>query len=121
MIYVGSLSKSLAPGLRLGYIVASRVLMRELRGLRRLMLRQVPVGIQRAFALFVALGHHDALMRRTSQSYASVPRCCSSRWHFMCPSCARKQLQHRRRLVLGAGAAGTRHRALAERAAPRAC
>jgi GntR family transcriptional regulator/MocR family aminotransferase len=69
VIYVGSLSKSFAPGLRLGYIVASSELARELRGLRRLMLRHPSAFVQRAFALFVSLGHYDALMRRTSQSY----------------------------------------------------
>ena len=69
VIYVGSLSKSFAPGLRLGYIVASSELARELRGLRRLMLRHPSAFVQRAFALFVSLGHYDALMRRTAQAY----------------------------------------------------
>ena len=69
VIYVGSLSKSFAPGLRLGYIVASAELVRELRGLRRLMLRHPSAFVQRAFALFVSLGHYGALMRKTSQAY----------------------------------------------------
>src|SRR5271170_8186613 len=37
VLYVGSLSKSLAPGLRLGYVVAPAPVIRELRALRRLM------------------------------------------------------------------------------------
>jgi GntR family transcriptional regulator / MocR family aminotransferase len=64
VIYIGSLSKTLAPGLRLGYVVASRELIMELRALRRLMLRHPVTYIQRAFALFLSLGHHDALLRR---------------------------------------------------------
>ena len=38
--------------------------MRELRALRRLMLRYVPGNNQRAVALFLALGHHEKLLRR---------------------------------------------------------
>jgi len=64
VIYIGSLSKSLAPGLRIGYIVASAALIAELRALRRLMLRHPSAFIQRAFALFVSLGHYDAQLRR---------------------------------------------------------
>jgi GntR family transcriptional regulator/MocR family aminotransferase len=70
VIYIGSLSKTLAPGLRLGYIVADPAVLSELRSLRRMMLRHPPANNQRAVALFLSLGHHDALVRRLTQAFA---------------------------------------------------
>ena len=70
VIYVGSLSKTIAPGLRLGYVVADSELLEELRGLRRLMLRHPPANNQRAVALFLSLGHHDSLIRRLTSAIA---------------------------------------------------
>jgi DNA-binding transcriptional MocR family regulator len=58
VIYVGSVSKSLSPSLRLGYIVAPRALIAELRELRHAMLRHPSAFLQHAFALFLSLGHH---------------------------------------------------------------
>ncbi len=69
VIYVGSLSKSLMPGLRLGFLVADARLVTELRALRRLMLRHPPGNNQRAAALFLANGHFDVLVRRIHRVY----------------------------------------------------
>ena len=64
VIYVGSFSKSLFPGLRLGYLVGSAPFIREARALRASVLRHPPGHIQRTTAYFLSLGHYDALIRR---------------------------------------------------------
>lgn len=67
VIYVGSFSKSLFPGLRLGYLVGSEVFIREARALRTSVLRHPPGHIQRTAAYFLSLGHYDAQIRRMAE------------------------------------------------------
>lgn len=69
VLYTGSLSKNLDPGLRVGFLVASKEVIREARALRRLMFRHPPANNQYALALFLALGHYDSLVQRMNQVY----------------------------------------------------
>ncbi|WED23354.1 PLP-dependent aminotransferase family protein [Vibrio sp. JC009] len=69
VIYVGSLSKSLSPGLRIGFMVAEANLIKEVRKLRRLMYRHPPSNNQRTCALFISLGHYDTYVRKLRNSY----------------------------------------------------
>ena len=68
VVYIGSLSKALAPGLRLGYVVAPAPVIAELRDLRRLMLRHPPSNNQRAMATFIALGHYRGHLMRVAST-----------------------------------------------------
>ena len=69
IIYVGSLSKSMSPGLRIGFMVADEQLIAEARALRRLMYRHPATNNQRQTALFLSLGYYDSYLRKLRTLY----------------------------------------------------
>ncbi len=70
VLYIGSLSKSLMPGLRMGFVTGPAELIAEVRALRRLVLRHPPGNNQRVAALFLSLGRHDSLIGRLHRAYS---------------------------------------------------
>ncbi|MDN3639125.1 PLP-dependent aminotransferase family protein [Simiduia curdlanivorans] len=69
VIYLGSLSKTLSAGLRLGFMIAPPELIRAVREQRRLMSRFPAANNQRTAALFLSLGHFDATTRRLQKIF----------------------------------------------------
>lgn len=69
VIYIGSLSKTLSHGLRIGYLVAPAQLIQELRALRRMVIRHPPSNNAYAAARFIAQGYHEAFIRRLNHTF----------------------------------------------------
>ena len=69
VLYAGGLSKSLLQGLRVGYLVADREVIREARALRHHMLRHPPVNNQRSVALFLQRGYFDRYIATLTAIY----------------------------------------------------
>jgi GntR family transcriptional regulator/MocR family aminotransferase len=63
-VYLGTFSKFLSPGLRLGFLVGDPSLVSAVRERVRLTVRQVPSPLQRAMALFIESGDYARSLAR---------------------------------------------------------
>ena len=76
VVYVGSLSKTLSPSIRMGFIVADRDIIDPARTIRTLTVRHPPSIVQETTAMFLAQGYHDVHLSKIREIY-------SQRWHIM--------------------------------------
>lgn len=64
VVYIGSFSKSIFPGLRLGYLTADTRVVEHARAIRTLSERHPPGLTQRTVAYFLSEGHYNSHSRR---------------------------------------------------------
>jgi GntR family transcriptional regulator/MocR family aminotransferase len=69
VLYVGTFSKTLGPGLRLGFLVAPETLIPALATMRQIIDWSPPAAAQRAMADFLRGGHLGRHLRRTRSAY----------------------------------------------------
>lgn len=69
VIYLGSLSKGLSPGLRLGYLAAEPEFIEAARDLRGTILRHPPIVLQLTAAAFLRFGYYESQLRRLHRDY----------------------------------------------------
>ncbi|TSE25859.1 HTH-type transcriptional regulatory protein GabR [Tepidimonas sediminis] len=69
--YLGTFSKVLYPGLKLGYLVVPRALVEDFRQAHYDLNRPGQLPLQAALAEFIELGHFASALRRARQAYAA--------------------------------------------------
>lgn len=69
VVYTSCLSKVLASGIQIGFVVADSVVISELKKLRKILMRNPPLNNQRAVAYFLSLGYYDAYMMQLHKKF----------------------------------------------------
>ncbi|MDT8991256.1 PLP-dependent aminotransferase family protein [Curvibacter sp. APW13] len=75
VLYLGSFSKVLYPGLKLGYLVVPKRLVSAFKQAHYDLNRPGQMPLQAALAEFIELGHFASSLRRARQSYAQRRQC----------------------------------------------
>jgi GntR family transcriptional regulator/MocR family aminotransferase len=75
VLYMGSFSKVLYPGLKLGYLVVPKRLVSAFKQAHYDLNRPGQMPLQAALAEFIELGHFASSLRRARQSYGERRRC----------------------------------------------
>ena len=75
VLYMGSFSKVLYPGLKLGYLVVPKHMAAAFKGAHYDLNRPGQLPLQAALAEFIEMGHFSSALRRARQSYAERRRC----------------------------------------------
>lgn len=75
VLYMGSFSKVLYPGLKLGYLVVPKGLTESFKQAHYDLNRPGQMPLQAALAEFIELGHFAGSLRRARQSYAQRRQC----------------------------------------------
>ena len=75
VLYMGSFSKVLYPGLKLGYLVVPRPLVSAFKQAHYDLNRPGQMPLQAALAEFIELGHFASALRRARHSYAERRQC----------------------------------------------
>lgn len=75
VLYMGSFSKVLYPGLKLGYLVVPKGLVAAFKQAHYDLNRPGQMPLQAALAEFIEMGHFASALRKARQSYAERRRC----------------------------------------------
>jgi len=75
VLYLGSFSKVLYPGLKLGYLVVPKRLVQPFKQAHYDLNRPGQMPLQAALAEFIEMGHFASALRRARQSYAQRRHC----------------------------------------------
>jgi len=75
VLYLGSFSKVLYPGLKLGYLVVPKRLVDSFKQAHYDLNRPGQMPLQAALAEFIEMGHFASALRRARQSYAQRRQC----------------------------------------------